>query len=343
MIRSPNNTALLLLMGLCLTLPPSACTPSKQPSGESSAADSAGGTDQQAYLAEIDAWRKERIADLSAPDGWRSLIGLYWLQPGDNTFGAGADNAIVFPPRPALRGQPSTLGNLILRDDGSVLLRAAPESGITAGGSPDDQQPVTDELELVSDIDDSPTLLELGALKFHVIDRGGEIGLRLRDTELVASLPPLEIQTFPVDPALRLRAHLEPSQEGATLEIANIVGQNYDNPTPGTVVFTLDGKERRIEAVGEGIDEPLFLIVGDLTNGHETYPGGRYLYAPAHREPNGEVSVDLDLNRLYNPPCVFSEFATCPLPPRQNRLDIRVEAGERWQEKPLQGGSHAGG
>jgi uncharacterized protein len=279
-----------------------------------------------------EAWRSQRVAELTAEDGWLALVGLYWL-PRDRpvTFGASPGNDLVLPPRPSLDDRPGTLGTLtwVGGTDGgaSVELRSAPGSGLKVDGEPAGDQPMA----LRSDVAEEPSRLTVGTLDLALIERAGEVALRAADraSERRALLD--RIPVFPLSAEHVLDARLEPAEPGRTLRIVNVVGQIYDQASPGTVVFTLNGTEHRLEALAASREDRYFLIVGDATNGVETYGGGRYLYVD--RRPDG--GIDLDLNRLYNPPCVFTEFATCPLPPRANRLPVRIEAGEMtWHGDP---------
>lgn len=278
------------------------------------------------------AWRSERIANLTAEDGWLSLIGLYWLARGQpSAFGTAPENAIVLPMLPALEGKPATLGTLLWDDDRITLMAALP--GVLAVGG----VPVgTDPLELQPDTASEPSLLQVGTVELEILERAGELAVRARDRASERRSLLVEIPAFAPSSKYLLDARFVPSEEGATLKIANIVGQTYDEANPGSVVFELDGRELRLEALATATDGRYFLLVGDQTNGAETYGGGRYLYV----ERRADGGIDLDLNRLYNPPCVFTQFATCPLPPLANRLPVRVESGEKLWEGDL---AHAPG
>jgi Uncharacterized conserved protein len=179
--------------------------------------------------------------------------------------------------------------------------------------------------ELADDLDDAPTILELGTLRLHLIRRGDRIGLRVRDHEAPALHAFSGMQHFPLDPSWRIVARFEPAPPGRTLAMMDITGAQSADPTPGTVVFERDGATWRIDALDGGEKGELWLIFGDATNGRQTFGGGRFLYT---EPPAADGSVVVDFNLAYNPPCVFSPFATCPLPPPQNRLALRIEAGE---------------
>ena len=259
-------------------------------------------------------WRANRDDRLRSPDGWLALVGLHWLVPRENHVGAHPANQVV------LHGHeiPPRIGSLWV-EDGQV--RLVPHAGVEVlhAGKP------VGEMVLQDDRDGPPTVLELGTLRFHVIRRGDRLALRVRD----AAAPPLTsfrgMDHFPIDPAWRLIARLEPAPAGATVEIVDITGALSRETTPGTVVFERDGASWRLAALPGGEDGSLWLIFGDATNGAETYGGGRFVYTEPV-PPDGSVVVDF--NVAYNPPCVFSLYATCPLPPPQNRLPMRIEAGE---------------
>jgi uncharacterized protein (DUF1684 family) len=261
------------------------------------------------HAARVADWRAARDERLRRPDGWLAMVGLHWLAPGENRLGEHPANEVV------LRGKgiPPRVGSLWV-EDGKV--RFVPHQGVDLPAMP-----------LDDDRDGPPTVLELGTLRFHVIRRGDRLGLRVRDAAAPAIQAFSGIDQFPIDPSWRVTAQLEPAPSSATVEIADITGALSREVTPGTIAFDRDGSTWRIAALpGEGEDGSLWLIFGDATNGTDTYGGGRYLYT---EPPAADGSVVIDFNLAYNPPCVFSPYATCPLPPTQNRLALRIEAGER--------------
>jgi uncharacterized protein len=262
-----------------------------------------------AHREAVEAWRNERYARLRRPTGWLTLAGLGWLKAGVNRIGSAEDADIVLPDGPPLAGT-VTVGK-----------------GGTAtadGGFRHDGQPVRG-LELTSDAEGEPTMLELGRLRLCLIDRNGRLAIRTWDT-LAPALAAFDgIDHWPVDPAWRIAARLEPTP-GRMVEVPDVFGGVDPEESPGDLVFEVGGDEHRLQAVPGGDAGELWLIFGDATNGRETYGGGRYLYTDA---PGEDGTVIVDFNRAYNPPCVFSPYATCPLPWPANRLDVRVEAGER--------------
>jgi uncharacterized protein (DUF1684 family) len=261
----------------------------------------------------IDWWaaRDERLRD---PDSWLTLVGLHWLAPGQNRFGADPGNEVV------LHGDdvPARAGSLWVADDGVRLVADSP--AVSAGGES------VSQVELADDLSGEPTVIDLGSLRMYVIRRGERLGLRVRDRASPALSAFRGMDHFAIDPAWRLSGRLEAADAGRTIEIVDVTGVVSHDLTPGAVVFERDGATWRLDALPGDDDGTLWLVFGDATNGIETYGGGRFLYT----EPvSDDGTVVLDFNLAYNPPCVFSPYATCPLPPPQNRLDLRIEAGER--------------
>jgi uncharacterized protein (DUF1684 family) len=277
-----------------------------------------------AYLAELEAWRGERLAELTAEDGWLTLVALAWLEPGDNPFGSAPSNRVVLPGR----GVPPVAGTLTLEADGAVVLRTAPEAGVTVDG-----QPAT-EARLRSDRDGSPQIVAVGPLRFRIIERGGRKAVRARDpgSPARASFPGLEY--FPVDPRLRVEGAFEPYAEPREVRIQSYQGPDQTMIAPGIVRFEILGAACALEPLTSSREpEEFFFVFRDATAGTETYGAGRFLDADLPDPATGRVI--LDFNRAYNPPCAFTPYATCPLPPPQNVLAARIEAGEM-----MRGGGH---
>jgi hypothetical protein len=268
-------------------------------------------------------WRQWRLERLTSETGWTTLIGLAWLVPGENRLGSAPGSELALPADKA----PARVG-LVFLEDGKVTLRPEPGAGLTIGG-----QPVTAPVQLASDQAEEPTLVDLGSINFYVVVRGGKFGLRIRDREakLRREFPGLDY--FPPDPAYRLTARFTPNPPGTQVLVANVLGMSEPTPSPGKVTVTLGGVDYTLTALDDTGDGRLFLIVGDKTNGRETYGGGRYLYADP---PKDGVTI-VDFNRLYNPPCAFTPWSTCTLPPRENKLPLRLEVGEKKFASP----SHA--
>jgi uncharacterized protein (DUF1684 family) len=271
--------------------------------------------DDALYYQAIDKWRAERLEEINGEDGWNTLIGLFWLREGKNNFGSDPSNEIVLPKR----NVPRFAGSIWL-DKGIVRLEADPEAAITSDGK------AATTLILHSDVEGNPTLLRLGSLKLFVINRSGKFGLRVKDKQNPARSHFKGLDYFPIDLKWRLKAKFESYVPPKTIPVANVLGQMEDMTSPGALVFEVNGESYRLDPVLEKGSNQLFVMFADTTTGKETYGAGRYLYADPPG-PNGEVV--LDFNKAHNPPCAFTVFATCPLPPRQNRLTIRIAAGEK--------------
>jgi uncharacterized protein len=280
--------------------------------------ETAAAADEGEYRGEIEAWRAEREEGLRADGGWLSLAGLHWLPEGNSSLGSQPMGDVVLP-----SSAPARVGTLS-RDGDRVELALAPGVAATHEGEP------FRRLELASDgAGGEPTVVELGTLSFHVIRRGERVGLRVKDSAAPSRTGFTGIESFPVDPRWRLDARFEPYDPPREIEVEDYAGGTQPSTVPGAVVFEVDGRSHRLDAIDAG--EQLFLIFADRTSGEATYGGGRYLYADV---PGADGRVVVDFNRAYNPPCVFTPYATCPLPPRQNRLDLAVEAGEKTYEAP---------
>jgi uncharacterized protein (DUF1684 family) len=317
--RSHRAPSPALVLALVLPLAVAGCGGAEQPEAPEAAA--AG----QAHRAEVEAWHQKRIERLTAEDGWLSLVGLAWLGPGENPTGSKPDSIVVLPDT-----APPEVGAFVVDGD-AVAFEARGRSGVAVVGE-DGLEPVPPggRVPLLADTaEGGPTVLAVGSLRFFVIDRDGRLGVRVRDPEGPARRGFVGIETFPVDPAWRIEARLDPYDPPHTLAVPTILGTVSDSPSPGAVVFEVDGKSYRLDAVAEPGDADLFLVFGDRTNGDTTYGAGRFLYAEAPAPDDPEHRVVVDFNRAYNPPCAFTPFATCPLPPPGNRLPFAVEAGEK--------------
>jgi uncharacterized protein (DUF1684 family) len=271
--------------------------------------------DAAAEKASVQQWRAERVADLKSDTGWLTLAGLFWLKDGENTFGSGAANALHLD-NPALAANAGSF----MKTGGKVRFIAHDGAGITHDG-----QPVT-QIDLVPDSQGEPTVLESGTLSFYVIERVGRYGIRLRDKANPHRKNFRGLDYFPVSTDWVFDARFEPYTPHRKIKITNILGMEEDMDAPGAIVFNKDGKEFRLDAILEDPkDTELFVMFADTTSGKETYGAGRFLHTDLPQ--NGRVQ--LDFNKSYNPPCAFNTFATCPLPPFENRMALRVEAGEK--------------
>ena len=280
-------------------------------------------TSGDAWKKDLLAWRAQRAAGLQSPNGWRALIGLDWLQPGDNSFGSAAGNTIV------LRGKVAPhLGTLRLTNDGVELL--PPAGGFPAELKVDGRGPIPRQ-RLVTDADEHPSKLTAGTVSIVVIRRGDRTGLRTRDSQAPTLASFQGLRWYDPNPAYRIQARWIPYQPVKQIKVPTVIGTDENYTVPGVAEFTLEGKTLRLEPV---LEEPnakqLFVIMRDATSKTETYQASRFLYAdvPDHGLAKPGTLV-LDFNRAYNPPCAFTNYATCPLPPKGNILPVAIPAGEK--------------
>ncbi|MEO6926644.1 MAG: DUF1684 domain-containing protein [Rhodanobacter sp.] len=281
-------------------------------------------TDVDSYKQGIEQWHAGRVERLTAPDGWLSLIGLEWLKPGANRIGSAADNDLV------LNAWPAHLGVVTLARNGSVQITLTEHIGALIDGKPAQQAPLIDDAQAGNA---TPTTVSVGTTSFYVIDRDGRKGLRVKDTEASGRKHFVGIESFPIDPSWRIEANWVPAKAGEMLEMGTAIGTVDKFPVPGKLEFTRDGKRfALLPVIEEPGDAQYFIVFADRTSGKETYGAARFLYV----DPPKNGKVVLDFNRAYNPPCAFTAFATCPLAPPENRLDMRVTAGE----KKYAGGHH---
>ena len=267
----------------------------------------------ETYVASIDQWHQERIERLKKEDGWLALAGLFWLEPGENTFGSAPDNDLVFP-----EGKIADHAGTFILANNQVKMKVNEGAEVLLDG-----QTVLEALAFIADTAEAPHLKH-GSLTWFVIKRGDKYGVRLLDAESDVRTSFKGIDRYAVNPDYKVEATLEPNTTGRTISITNVLGQTSDEATPGALVFTIDGKEHKLDALQEG--DQLFILFADKTNGHETYGAGRYLYTNL---PDKNGKVTLDFNKAYNPPCAFVTYATCPLPPKQNFLQVAIPAGEK--------------
>lgn len=271
-----------------------------------------------AHAAEVASWRADRDGRLRRTDGWLTLAGLYWLAPGKNSVGGDKKSDVVLP-----AAAPAEVGTIEVSAGHAVFVAKVPVLV-------DDREP-TGPVQLKSDREGAPTLLRIGAITFHLIDRDGKLGIRIKDSESPILRNFRGIDAYPASLAWRLSAHYEPYGTPKKLKIPSAQGTLDDEESPGFVEFTVAGQNLRLDAL-RGAEEggEIFLIFGDATNGKETYGAGRFLYATvAGDRLDRPAAVTIDFNFAYSPPCAFTPYATCPLPPPQNVLPIRIEAGEK--------------
>ena len=268
------------------------------------------------YITEIEQWHQKRIGRLKKDTGWLNLVGLYWLKEGENTFGSSEENDIKFPDN-----SPQKIGKIILKDS-SLTFKSADGVDVLNNGAK-----VT-ELELNDNLTGKPITLASGSLHWYIIKRGGKYGIRLRDVESPILKEFKNIDVYPINEDWRIEATFKPYDPPKQILIPNILGTTEEDNSPGALSFTKNGKSYKLDAIESS--HGFFIIFADETSGKETYGAGRFLYTD---KPDSNNKVILDFNIAYNPPCVFTKYATCPLPPKQNYLHLKITAGEKmWGE-----------
>jgi uncharacterized protein (DUF1684 family) len=269
--------------------------------------------------ADVEAYRSGRLARLTGERGWLTLIGKVWLAEGRHTLGSDAGSDIVLPEGRA----PERLGTLSVAA-GTVRLDVEKDAQVFARGQR------VHAIELRSDALEQPDEVTVGTLSLQLVQRGEAFALRIRDTESAARQSFPGIPTYAVDPAFRLVAHLEPFAVAKEMAIEDGDGRLQTYLCPGVAHFEKDGRRASLLPLLDRGEERLFVLFRDLTSRDETYGAGRFLYAP----PPDDGRLLLDFNKAFNPPCAFTPYAVCPLPPPENELPLRIEAGEKRPHAP---------
>ncbi len=276
-------------------------------------ADLACAQSNSSYKKQIDDWHINREQGLKADDGWLNLVGLYWLEEGKNSFGSGTQNSVVFP-----AGSINQSAGYFERIGNTVKLVVSGNTVIKV-----DDKPVTEAI-LFEEGQAEMHVAASGSLRWTIIKREDKIGIRLRDLNSPAPAAFKGVERFKVDSAWRIPAVLQVPAQLSTIAIKNVIGQTTDQQSPGKLIFTIKNKQYTLDALDDG--DNLMIVFGDATSGKTTYPSGRFVDV---KKPGPDGKVVIDFNEAYNPPCAFTDFATCPLPPRQNILPVAVTAGEK--------------
>jgi uncharacterized protein (DUF1684 family) len=282
----------------------------------------------QEWVKEELAWRTQHATDLQKPDGWLSLIGLEWLQSGETTVGSAADNKIRLPAT-----APAHLAILKL-ENGSVQL-LAPQSGFPSGLQVDGSPAKEQTLRADPDRDKFNSRITYSTLNFYVIRRSDRFAVRLKDAKSPSLAEFHALKWYAPAAAYNITAKWVPYTPAKSVSLITLVGTSYDQPVPGYAEFTLQGKTYRLEPVLEDPQSArLFFILKDSTSADATYPACRFLYSPLpDHGVNHEGALVLDFNHLENPPCAYTPYATCPLPPAGNRLPVALPVGEQRYHK----------
>lgn len=270
------------------------------------------------YVKEVNDWHEGRIDNLEGPEDWLKLAGLYRIEEGTHTFGADSTNDFIFPPKAA-----ADIGT-ISRNDTTIIMEINDDVTVTQ-----DQDSIS-EVSMIPSKYPSGTRLAHRSFRFFLVETHTRYYLRLVDDEHPNIAAFNGIERFPIKPKWKVKAQFRPFDEPKPITLPDVVNEGIPDTVYGRLEFTIDGEEFSLAPLhNPAEDDKLFIIFGDETNGDSTYGGGKYLYIPMPDE-NGETY--LDFNKSYNPPCVFTEFATCALPPPQNRLSIEIPAGEKMYD-----------
>lgn len=268
---------------------------------------------EKEFLQEELVWREKRDLEMRAPTSWLNIAGLFWLKEGENRFGTSEKNPIKLP-----KGSGPLFSGTFLLSNGKVTVIAEMNVDLTINGRP------IQSSELKADDTGKPDVVELNDLRMWVIKRFDRFAIRLRDLNHLPYKNYTGLEFYPPSIKYKLEAEYHPFPEPKKVVVGTVVGENAEMDSPGYVTFEIDGKSFRLDAFASE-PQTLFFIFGDKTNGKETYEGSRFMEANILK--NGKV--DLNFNRAYNPPCAYTPFATCPLPPPQNQLEISIMAGEK--------------
>ncbi len=272
---------------------------------------------EEKYVKLIKKWQSERLTKLKSENGWLNLVGLYWLNDGENPFGSNIANNIIFP-----ANSPEFIGSFSLYKD-ELSVRIEPDVNVFINDS------LLKEHNVFTDMDENTTIFKHGSFKWYIIKRGDKYGIRLRDLESPSIEKLTELPYFPIDLNWRVKAQFKKFDTPVKVAIPNVLGDIEYEKCYGNLVFTINGKELSLMPLGDGVTENLFLIFGDETSAEETYGAGRFLSV---ERPDKNGITYIDFNKATNPPCAFTDFATCPLPPKENILPVKILAGEKINE-----------
>ncbi len=269
------------------------------------------------YIKFIQEWQASRLERLKSESGWLNLVGLYWLKEGQNPFGSNEANNIIFP-----ENAPDFIGTIILYK-GNLSISVNEDIDVFINDL------LIKEYDIKTDMEDNTTIFKMGSLRWHIIKRGDRYGIRLRDLESPLIEQFTEMPYFAVDPNWRIEAKFERFDFPKEIAVPNVLGNIDFEKCYGLLKFQINKKEYSLMPLGDGVNNGLFLIFADETSAEETYSAGRFLSV---EKPDKNGRTYIDFNKATNPPCAFTEFATCPLPPRENILSVKILAGEKINE-----------
>lgn len=272
---------------------------------------------KEEYVQSHKEWEKSRLERLKSENGWLNLVGLHWLKEGENPFGSNEANNIVFPEK-----APEFIGSYMLYKN-YISIRIEPDVDVYINDS------LLKEHKVYTDADKNSTHFKLDDFRWHIIKRGDRYGIRLRDLKSPLLEEITEIPTFPIDLKWRVKANFEPFDTPKKIAVPNFLGDVDYEKCYGLLKFNIDGQELSLMPLGDGVKENFFVIFADETSAEETYGAGRFLSV---EKPDKNGITFIDFNKATNPPCAFTDYATCPLPPKENILPVKVLAGEKTNE-----------
>jgi uncharacterized protein len=272
---------------------------------------------EEDYIKSVQEWQVKRLERLKSEDGWLNLVGLHWLKEGQNPFGSNEANNIIFPEK-----APGFIGTIILFR-GNLAISVNEDIEVFVNDS------LIQERDINTDNQDNTTFFRMGSFKWHIIQRGERYGIRLRDLESPLIDLITEIPTFPINSKWKIEAKFKKFDTPKKIAVPNVLGETEYESCYGLLNFNVEGKEYALMPLGDGETGSLFIIFADETSAEETYGAGRFLSV---EKPDKNGKTYIDFNKATNPPCAFTNFATCPLPPKENILPIKILAGEKINE-----------
>lgn len=272
---------------------------------------------EKKYVKSVQEWQQQRLENLKDEDGWLNLVGLLWLKEGENPFGSSEANNIIFP-----ENTPEFIGSVALYK-GNISVTINNDVDVYINDS------LLKECSVNTDMDKNTTIFKLNSFKWHFIKRGNRYGIRLRDLEnplinQISTLP-----SFPINSKWRIKAKFEKFDKPKEIAIPNVLGDIEYEKCYGLLKFNVNNKQCSLMPLGDGVDNDFFIIFADETSAEETYGAGRFLSV---EKPDANGITYIDFNKAENPPCAFTDFATCPLPPKENILTVKILAGEKTGE-----------
>ncbi len=266
------------------------------------------------YIGKIKNWHREREENLKKENGWLNLAGLFWLKEGINTFGFGTANDIVFPSKKA----PGQIGKFVKQDSNVIMI-------VNKGVKVYWEKSLVDTIKMIPDVKKGTTVFAYKNFRWFLIKRGKNLyGIRLRDLDSPTIKSFKGIEYFPVNEDWKIKAKFVPFEKPERISIPTVIGTVEEETSPGKLEFKIKNKIYSLLPVNDGNN--FFIIFADKTSGVETYGGGRFLEVS---KPDKNGTVIIDFNKAYNPPCAFTPYATCPLPPKENYLPVKIFAGEK--------------